>query len=91
MGGLDYGYDYAAKNLQNAISTDLSLTDGFGSANPELFISAIHTPKGATTILTQPSDGVRSYPVTQGYSNSFPPIGSERYAPTNTLGRAKLF
>lgn len=76
MGGLAYGYDYTTKLSQNSISTNLNQTTGFASPTLELFISAIHTPKGTTAILTEPSDGVTNYPVTQGYTTSYPPIGS---------------
>ncbi len=79
MGGLSYGYDYTTKLAENSVSIDYYQTT-FEPKTNELFISAIHTPKGTTTILTEPSDGKSGLPISaedraKGYSLSYPPIG----------------
>ena len=79
MGGLAYGYDYTTKLSQDAISSNFSQIS-FAAATNELFITAIHTPKGTTNILTEPSDGQNSLSIPQeerakGYNTTYPPIG----------------
>lgn len=80
MGGLTYGYDYTTKTSQDTISTNFSQTGSFAAPTNELFISAIHTPKGDTNILTEPSDGqsptISGPQAQQGYSSAYPPIGT---------------
>ncbi|MEO8615798.1 MAG: RHS repeat-associated core domain-containing protein [Luteolibacter sp.] len=80
MGGLSYSYDYTTKLSQDAISTNYHQTT-FAAATNELFISAIHTPKGTTQILTEPSDGQNGFVISaadqaKGFGADYPPIGS---------------
>ncbi len=75
MGGLAYGYDYTTKLSQNSISADTARPT-FDPASPELFLTSIHTPKGTTSIDTEPSDGITNYPVTTNFPIFYPPLGS---------------
>ncbi len=71
MGGLQYGYTYTIKNAED-------VNDLLGGYPPsktlpiseELFISGIQTPKGWTTIYTEPADGDQSVWLTV-----YPPSG----------------
>jgi RHS repeat-associated protein len=46
------------------------------TSSGELFINEIQTPKGVTSILTEPADGNATMGnITQGYSSGYPPIG----------------
>lgn len=76
MGNISYSYEYAVKNSMDTIGPEEDWPD----LTPELFISAITTPKGTTTILTEPSDGDDGIVITSeqsaaGYANDYPPPG----------------
>lgn len=54
MGGREYSFQYVTKDAESA-----AVVSGSGSptVGPELFISSITTPKGTTTVQTEPADG----------------------------------
>ena len=54
MGGRHYGFEYVTKPTES-----VAVVSGSGSptVGPELFICSITTPKGTTTVLTEPADG----------------------------------
>ena len=86
MGGLAYGYSYSNKLSLDTFGTNRWSVINATSTNHatyELFVSKIHTPKGTTRILTEPSDGQDNMYdiITQaesnlGYSYAYPPIGA---------------
>jgi len=57
MGGRHYGFEYVTKPMES-----VAVVSGSGSptVGPELFISSITTPKGTTTVQTEPADGTAS-------------------------------
>jgi RHS repeat-associated protein len=57
MGGRHYGFEYVAKPAES-----VAVVSGSGSPSvaQELFISTITTPKGTTTVQTEPADGDES-------------------------------
>ena len=57
MGGRHYGFEYVTKPMES-----VAVVTGSGSPTvaPELFISTITTPKGTTTVQTEPADGTAS-------------------------------
>ena len=59
MGGLQYSYTYTVKNAKEG-----------GTVDPEVFVTSITTPKGTTSILTEPADGDDSIG-----TNTYPPAG----------------
>jgi RHS repeat-associated protein len=71
MGGMHYGYAYTTKVAESV--DDLSGVDPLDLVLPvaeELFITAINTPKGSTTIYTEPADGVQD-----AFLDIYPPSG----------------
>ena len=54
MGGRQYGFGYVTKPVES-----VAVVSGTGSptVSQELLISSITTPKGTTTVLTEPADG----------------------------------
>ena len=57
MGGRHYGFEYVTKPMES-----VAVVSGSGSptVGPELFISSITSPKGTTTVQTEPADGTAS-------------------------------
>ena len=54
MGARNYGFEYVTKPAESVAVVSGSDSPTVG---PELFISSIATPKGTTTVLTEPADG----------------------------------